>query len=873
MVLQMQSLTKMTVALGCHFFFRLALTIVVATICGCGRAQFYGGGKVGAVVGPEAVADTGAHDINSSDDHLELSPSQAEIVLGTFQAFSATLVFINERQEVEKRDVSDQANWSIVEGGNVITLTGPGLYRGVAIGGALVKASYERFESTAGLKVRRAKLLKIHLVDTIDPLLVAATAGVRALGEYEGNAALLDISNLVNWTTSESAVLRLMGDPLIPGKVMGMSAGTAYVKADLNGIGSEALIHVMDIEVSSLEIKPAAVSLPLLATAALQAVAHFKNGAMSDVTNASVWTSDQGGTATVGDGLGTKGLVTGVAVGSAIISAAFRGYSAQSAVTVTGATLSRISITPLIARLNVGAQQQFAAVGIFSDGSKSDLTAKVTWISSIPGRASIANGVKISGLLTAVSPGLLEVTAVLSGKTSDIAQVEIVMALPTATATSTLLVAPTRTLTTTPTTTSTASRTATPTFTYTPTRTNTPSGSATYTPTRTPTTTSTTAPKATSTATNTPTPTSTLTTTPTKANTAVPTRSYTSSPTSTPTQLVTATFTFTATPTKTATRTATSATTSTLTATPTNTATKITTSTPTRMSTSTPTPLPTSTVTRTSTSLPTLTPTKTASPTVTTPLPTRTVAAPKCSNPMPRAPNNGTWPGTATFCEGTLNQSPAGLYCYVPVGPNASEPSCPDWMLCQQNLVNAGGFTFMPEVTDKFPNPWNLYAKQCVFRGKTGCFDSGTSIRMGDGSKELIDNIKAGDFIWNPVRRLAVRVKKTVVGPEARPLIELGFEETIVRLTSSHPVPTTRGIVKASDLVASDNIMDAAGDIHPITVMRTLPVKELQAVWNIELDSSSQAWEDHMIESNGLIMGDLWLQEALETSAGTEVVP
>ena len=69
--------------------------------------------------------------------------------------------------------------------------------------------------------------------------------------------------------------------------------------------------------------------------------------------------------------------------------------------TVTGATLVSIGVTPATTSLPTGIGQQFTATGTYSDGSVADLTGAVTWSSSAPSIATITSG----GLATGVSAG------------------------------------------------------------------------------------------------------------------------------------------------------------------------------------------------------------------------------------------------------------------------------------------------------------------------------------------------------------------------------------------------------------------------------------------------------------------------------------
>jgi uncharacterized protein YjdB len=75
------------------------------------------------------------------------------------------------------------------------------------------------------------------------------------------------------------------------------------------------------------------------------------------------------------------------------------------------AQIVKIDILPATASLTVGASQQFAATGHFSDGTSQDMTASVTWASQT---ASVA-AINASGLATAKSAGTSMITATSGG--------------------------------------------------------------------------------------------------------------------------------------------------------------------------------------------------------------------------------------------------------------------------------------------------------------------------------------------------------------------------------------------------------------------------------------------------------------------------
>jgi hypothetical protein len=85
--------------------------------------------------------------------------------------------------------------------------------------------------------------------------------------------------------------------------------------------------------------------------------------------------------------------------------------SSEATLTVkpSSATLQSIAVTPPSPSIPAGTTQQFKATGTYSDNSMSDITATVTWASSVKSFATIST----SGLATGVSAGTTQITATL----------------------------------------------------------------------------------------------------------------------------------------------------------------------------------------------------------------------------------------------------------------------------------------------------------------------------------------------------------------------------------------------------------------------------------------------------------------------------
>ena len=152
---------------------------------------------------------------------------------------------------------------------------------------------------------------------------------------------------------------------------------------------------------TSLSIAPATALQSVGATQQFTATVTFSDNSTRDVTSQANWASNASSIATITQ---AGGLELAVAPGDATISASFtaagRTVSASTALHVALPPLQSIAIEPADARLELGANQQFKAIGTLPDGTTMDLTQFVAWSSSdqtvlrvnmTPGRFGLGN--------------------------------------------------------------------------------------------------------------------------------------------------------------------------------------------------------------------------------------------------------------------------------------------------------------------------------------------------------------------------------------------------------------------------------------------------------------------------------------------------
>ena len=206
----------------------------------------------------------------------------------------------------------------------------------------------------------------------------------------------------IAWATSNPDVAAVSAD----GLVTGVAAGSANIAATCEGMSDTAVITVETVPVASVTVSPASATLVEGESTQFDASVRDEGGqTLADRVVA--WATSDPTIATVS----ATGLVTGVAAGTARISATSEGKSDTATVTVNPVPVASVSVSPASASVLVGATAQLAAT--VRDAAGTTLTGRaVTWATSAAGVATVSG----AGLVTGVAAGTATVTATSEGR-------------------------------------------------------------------------------------------------------------------------------------------------------------------------------------------------------------------------------------------------------------------------------------------------------------------------------------------------------------------------------------------------------------------------------------------------------------------------
>jgi uncharacterized protein YjdB len=285
----------------------------------------------------------------------------------------------------------------------VASVNASGLVTGVAPGSATLTATSETKSGSATIAVTVVPVTTVAVTPASASALVGGTAQLTATPKDSVGGSLS--GRVVTWVSSAPAVATVDGN----GLVTGVTAGPATITATSETKSGSSAITITVVPVASVTVAPASGAIRVGAT--IQLTATPKDGAGAPLTGRVItWASSAPGVASVNG----SGLVTGVAPGSATLTATSEAQTGSATISVTLAPVASVTVTPASATIPVLGIVQLTAT--LRDSLNKILTGRiVTWVSSAPAAGSV-NG---SGLVSGVAPGATTVTATSEGKSGS----------------------------------------------------------------------------------------------------------------------------------------------------------------------------------------------------------------------------------------------------------------------------------------------------------------------------------------------------------------------------------------------------------------------------------------------------------------------
>jgi uncharacterized protein YjdB len=242
---------------------------------------------------------------------------------------------------------------------------------------------------------------------SLSPAQITVGATASATAELRSSAGAVLAGRPVDWSSSAPAIAAVNS----AGVVSAIAAGSATITATSEGKSGSASITVAPAPVATVQVTLALPSLTLGTATTASAVLRDERGATL-TGRAVAWNSSSPAAATVDN----NGAITTLAVGTTVITASSEGKSATALLTVLPVPVATITVTAPQSSLTVGSSTQATAVTRSANGQV--LTDRaITWSSSAPSVASVSS----TGVIQAIAPGAVTVSATSEGRTATLA--------------------------------------------------------------------------------------------------------------------------------------------------------------------------------------------------------------------------------------------------------------------------------------------------------------------------------------------------------------------------------------------------------------------------------------------------------------------
>ena len=341
---------------------------------------------------------------------IQVTPAKVSLVKGETQRLLATAIY----SDSTTADLTSHVAW-ISADPNTVTVSPEGIVTAVATGSTTVEATQDGVSSNSvDVEVADAVIASIQVTPPQISLAKGQTQQLMAIATYTDSTSA-DVTSRVTWILTEPNTATVSPD----GVLTAVEPGSTTVQATQDGVNSNTVkIKVTDAVVSSIQVSPLQVLLPIGETQQLTATATYSNGTTADITNSVAWASTDPGITTVSP----EGVLTGVAIGSTAVNASQGGITSNTVnIKVTDVVISSIQVTPTQVSLAKGETQQLTATATFSDSTTANITHSATWISAHPSTATVS----VDGILTGVATGSTSVSASQKYISSNVVAVEV----------------------------------------------------------------------------------------------------------------------------------------------------------------------------------------------------------------------------------------------------------------------------------------------------------------------------------------------------------------------------------------------------------------------------------------------------------------
>lgn len=347
---------------------------------------------------------------------LTIQPAISNVQVGATVQLRALGTLENGRGGL---DVTSIVEWESSKRG-VASVDG-GLVRGLSVGEAEISVE----DPSSGVKSpKNAGIVHVQPSGGGDPgaeinriwaepeelaLLTGDLSDLHVMAELE-DGGTVDVTAEVSYESTRPQVASVNGT----GRVKAEAPGTTRIRIEHpSGVEVDREPEVWVGELEQIHLSPATRNLAVGGTLALKALGSFDNGRSLDLTEQVAWSSDDGDVATVSNAQGTRGRLTGIASGTAVVTARHRDFGVESRgsdgeFTVGSGGPSQppgedeeirdLVFEPPVLRLRPGESKSFKVLAILENGGTRDVSDRVVLTVRDGKVAKVEDGTEIIAL-------------------------------------------------------------------------------------------------------------------------------------------------------------------------------------------------------------------------------------------------------------------------------------------------------------------------------------------------------------------------------------------------------------------------------------------------------------------------------------------
>jgi plastocyanin len=264
---------------------------------------------------------------------ISVTPANPSVPTGQTNQFTATGTFSDNSTQ----DLTNQVNWtsSNTAVATISTAAGSqGLATAVATGTTTISATDGGITGSTVMTVVTPAVLQSIAITPANPSIpIGEVQPFRAIGTYSDNSTK-DLTTQVHWVSASTAVASISNASISAGVATGLATGSSQITATFDNITGSTTLTVTPVILEMIMLTPLATSVNVGGTVQFVAMGMYSDNSMVDFTNQVTWSSSNPSVASISDAAGSKGLATGVAPGTSIISASMAGLTGSTSLTV-----------------------------------------------------------------------------------------------------------------------------------------------------------------------------------------------------------------------------------------------------------------------------------------------------------------------------------------------------------------------------------------------------------------------------------------------------------------------------------------------------------------------------------------------------------